>query len=272
MALGGNVDDWTRLEESWGELFAERMAAVAEGGTLSLHIRMLGGSHVGYARTTRRWWAPVRAELAAQAPVDGPLYFISSNSHSIVNIATAVAREREAALVAYVESLPETDILSEELRAFPRGRDRRLVGELPVLRRARLLGGPRAGGSRRAGGGRACGGRDPPALDHGAARARAGHPAGAPRAGRAGPTAGRGRRGGPGRVARHGRQHRLPAGRGGLQHPARDRRRHVGPARRLRARQGGDAQRRRRRRDALERHPRRAHEDDVLARQRVRHR
>jgi hypothetical protein len=118
--LGGQADDWGRLKEAWGDRFAERMALLA-GDRLSLRVRMLGGSHIGYARLTRRWWAPVRAELMAEELTDRPIYFVSSNTHSIVNIATGVARDREAELVAFVEGLPESDILRAELDSFRSG-------------------------------------------------------------------------------------------------------------------------------------------------------
>jgi hypothetical protein len=86
---------------------------------LSLRVRMLGGTHIGYARMTRRWWRPVHDELASDADVvDGPLYFVSSNTHSIVSIATGAARDQEAQLIEFVESLPESDILRAELTAF----------------------------------------------------------------------------------------------------------------------------------------------------------
>jgi hypothetical protein len=72
---------------------------------------------------TRRWWQPVHDSLADQDLVDRPLYFVSSNTHSIVNIATGVARQREDALVKFVEDeLPEDDILRSELEAFREGR------------------------------------------------------------------------------------------------------------------------------------------------------
>jgi hypothetical protein len=118
--LGGDADDWGRLKEAWGARFADTMALVA-GDRLSLRVRMLGGSHIGYARLTRRWWQPVREELQHQELADRPLYFISSNTHSIVNIATGVARAREDELVRFVEQLPESDILRAELDSFRAG-------------------------------------------------------------------------------------------------------------------------------------------------------
>jgi hypothetical protein len=118
--LGGRPDDWARLKETWGDRFAEWMA-LAAGDRLSLRIRMLGGTHIGYARLTRRWWSPIREQLAVQGLTDRPLYFVSSNTHSIVNIATGVARDREEELVEFVEALPESDILRAELDSFRAG-------------------------------------------------------------------------------------------------------------------------------------------------------
>ena len=119
--LGGSVDDWSRLQDTWGEKFAERMRLIGEQ-RLALRVRMLGGSHTGYARLTRSWWAPVSAELAIEGLTERPLYFVSSNSHSLVNIVTGIARERERELVAFVEQMDEYDPLRLELTAFREGR------------------------------------------------------------------------------------------------------------------------------------------------------
>ena len=119
--LGGSPEDWTRLRKAWGELFAQRLALVARQH-LALRVRMLGGTHTGYARVTRRWWAPVSAEIAGEGLAERPLYFVSSNTHSLVNIVTGTAREREEELVAFVETMDEDDILRRELAAFAQGR------------------------------------------------------------------------------------------------------------------------------------------------------
>jgi hypothetical protein len=120
-ALGGSVDDWSRLREAWGERFHGRLRLIA-ARRLNLRVRMLGGTLVGYARMTRRWWTPVHDKLDEEGLGAAPMYFVSSNTHSLVNIATGVAREREKTLVEFVETLPEDDILREELAAFREGR------------------------------------------------------------------------------------------------------------------------------------------------------
>jgi hypothetical protein len=120
--LGGGVEDWDRLRDAWGDQFGDRMRLI-EDRRLSLRVQMLGGTNTGYARLTRRWWAPVSAELGSEGSLaERPLYFVSSNTHSLVNIVTGIARGCEPQLVAFVEQLDEGDILRQELAAFGEGR------------------------------------------------------------------------------------------------------------------------------------------------------
>ena len=85
-------------------------------------VRMLGGTQVGYARMTRRWWAPVRERLTDHGLDERPLYFVSSNTHSVANLVTGLAREREAELLEFVDGLDDGDILRRELDALRDGR------------------------------------------------------------------------------------------------------------------------------------------------------
>jgi hypothetical protein len=118
--LGGTEDDWLQLAEAWGEAYRPRVAEMA-ARRLNLRVRMLGGSAVGYARMTRHWWAPVRATLAEQSLLDRPMYFVSSNPHSMVNLVSGTARRREEEVTAWVESDGPDDLRSE-LAAFRDGR------------------------------------------------------------------------------------------------------------------------------------------------------
>src|SRR4051794_1892560 len=118
--LGGVVDDWLQLAEAWGEEFPARLQRMA-AERLNLRVRMLGGSSVGYARMTRRWWAPVRASLAEHSLEDRPMYFVSSNPHSMVNLLSGTARRREEEITSWVEREGPDD-LRVELAAFRDGR------------------------------------------------------------------------------------------------------------------------------------------------------
>jgi hypothetical protein len=119
-ALGGSAEDWARLADAWGEHFDERLQVICDEGK-SMRVRMLGGTQVGYQRMTRRWWAPVRLDLNDRRLGDAPLYFVSSNTHSLSNLVTGLARQREAELVEFVERGEHED-LKEELARFRDGR------------------------------------------------------------------------------------------------------------------------------------------------------
>ena len=116
---GGREDDWTQLQEIWGVAFAERLRLIA-ARKKAIRVRMLGGTQVGYARVTRRWWQQVTGTMRSQSLLDRPLYFVSSNSHSLANLVTGVARHHEASLVEMVEARGPAD-LGRELERFRTG-------------------------------------------------------------------------------------------------------------------------------------------------------
>ena len=118
-AYGGAADDWIRIREAWGDL--STFLAEVRDRKLNLRIRMLGGSAAGYARMTRRWWRPVRAAMEAQGLGDRPVYFVSSNPHSMVNLVTSTARSGEAKIVAFIEQ-HGPEYLRSELERFREGR------------------------------------------------------------------------------------------------------------------------------------------------------
>jgi hypothetical protein len=118
--VGGTEEDWSRMRESWPDGLGGFVSEVRDR-KLNLRLRMLGGSQSGYARLTRRWWAPVRAQLTDQGLSDRPMYFVSSNLHSLVNLLTTKAGASEEAIVDFVESRGP-DYLVEELERFRTGR------------------------------------------------------------------------------------------------------------------------------------------------------
>jgi hypothetical protein len=118
-AFGGAADDWIRIRHAWGGL-TSFLDEIRER-RLNLRIRMLGGSQAGYARMTRRWWAPVGAAMEEQGLGDRPVYFVSSNTHSLVNLVTRTARAAEADIVAFIEAHGPS-YLVEELQRFREGR------------------------------------------------------------------------------------------------------------------------------------------------------
>jgi hypothetical protein len=110
--LGISVDDWHRLRRALGPAFwptLRRMAAEEK----DFVVRMLGGTHVGYAKLTRRWWQPIGAALAERGLVGRPTYFVSSNLHSLVNLLSGYAPRRATVLWDFLERSGAADPTGE---------------------------------------------------------------------------------------------------------------------------------------------------------------
>ena len=114
-----SVDDWRRLEVIWGDRLWENLLFIGKERK-SFSLRMLGGSHVGYVRATRGWWAPVEKLLDTLGLQERPVYFVSSNTHSLVNLMSGSLLSREAELTKFALS-GEDPYLAEECRKLQQG-------------------------------------------------------------------------------------------------------------------------------------------------------
>src|SRR4029077_12714890 len=65
-------------------------------------LRLIGGSHLGFARNASRWWLPIAAAMDEVGARDAPVYFVSSNAHSLVNVLTGVARRIEDEIIDWI--------------------------------------------------------------------------------------------------------------------------------------------------------------------------
>ncbi|HEY8291180.1 MAG TPA: hypothetical protein VIG44_01765, partial [Thermomicrobiales bacterium] len=111
-ALGIEGRDWGRLRGAWGATFWQTLATVA-AHEKGMTLQMLGGTHTGYSRVTQRWWGPIGASLHHHGLQERPIYFISSNTHSVVNVLSGTARRRRDALIAHVREVEHPELLPE---------------------------------------------------------------------------------------------------------------------------------------------------------------
>jgi len=113
-------DDWRRLELIWGDRLWENLLTIGRQRK-SFLLRMLGGSHVGYVRSTRKWWAPLEQLLDTTLGLrEKPVYFVSSNTHSLINLMSGTVLNRQDELTEYALS-GQDPYLADECRKLQQG-------------------------------------------------------------------------------------------------------------------------------------------------------
>lgn len=104
------LEDLERLRVIWREQFIPNLEQI-RARRCSLGVRLLSGSLSQYMRATHEWWEGI--EHACPLLSERPVYFVSSNTHSLVNLLTGFTRNCEAELIAYIERSQDPDLLSE---------------------------------------------------------------------------------------------------------------------------------------------------------------
>ena len=114
--------DWQRLRDVWGSGFWSNMRLLA-ADRKRMDVQMFGGSYLGYARSTRAWWRPVVDQVGLEDLRDRPVYFVSSNTHSLVNVLSGVAIRRKDELMKFIDDTRHPE-LYPELNWWREGRSR----------------------------------------------------------------------------------------------------------------------------------------------------
>ena len=119
--LGISEDDALRLVEIWGDLLAPLRRIQAD--EKDFLVRMLGGTQIGYIKATNRWWQPIESLMEREHVTDRPVYFISSNTHSLVNLLSGSARRHQDEIVSFIEQSNNLELVPE-LRKLRQGQSR----------------------------------------------------------------------------------------------------------------------------------------------------
>ncbi len=107
IALAGlmetSPEDLGRLCQIWQAETANRLLAIAKDKQ-EIAIRSLAGSLTDYKRATRRWWQNVEQHLPDVPFAEQPVYFVSSNTHSLANLLSGFALQQETALNEFINA------------------------------------------------------------------------------------------------------------------------------------------------------------------------
>ncbi len=108
--LGIALDDLERLRTILGKDFVKNIREM-HARKCDFKVRLLNGSLSEYWRATRAWWDNIA--LSASDVSDRPIYFISSNSHSMLNLLSGFAIEKRDEIIRLLKQ-SRNDLLIEE--------------------------------------------------------------------------------------------------------------------------------------------------------------
>lgn len=114
VALDIESQDLRRIEIIWQQDFAPNLLKIAQQRK-QIALRLISGSLSDYRRATAYWWRQLNEPMAA-AGLDleqRPVYFVSSNMHSLVNLLTGFAQRQEEELVNYIKASNYETLLAE---------------------------------------------------------------------------------------------------------------------------------------------------------------
>jgi len=107
------VDDLYRLRLIWGDQFSEKLKLIQQK-KCDFRVNLLAGSLSEYWKATRAWWHNI--EKSEPALNNRPIYFISSNTHSIPNLLTGFALKKEAEIKNFLSSTNADNLFEEYQR------------------------------------------------------------------------------------------------------------------------------------------------------------
>lgn len=106
LGCGLNDGAWSRLASLWDGALEDNFRRLV-AAKKHFAMRLLGGSANNYVQVTERWWRHVRDTVMEVGGPDleateCPIYFVSSNTHSLVNLLSGYAMEKQGELIDYI--------------------------------------------------------------------------------------------------------------------------------------------------------------------------
>jgi hypothetical protein len=113
-------------------------------------LRLLNGSYAEYQKAAQRWWSGVEpAYVRETEPRRRPLYFVSSNSHSLTNLLGGYARQHRDEILAFARARNPENLAPELERALSEQREDEVANLTYFLLRAHIHDSNRSGGEDR---------------------------------------------------------------------------------------------------------------------------
>jgi len=105
-----STSDLNRWRSICCDDFLARLKEI-QGRECALQVRLLDGSLIEYNRATNAWWSNI--EEVVPELKDRPMYFVSSNTHSLSNLLSGFALRNKEEIKAYLEEYHHVELLDE---------------------------------------------------------------------------------------------------------------------------------------------------------------
>ena len=112
-------DDWQKIKTALGRNWRLRLKQMYQHPQ-NLRLRLLAGSWIDYTKSTQRWWKNIAITVAEKYHISHQkIYFVSSNSHSLLNLITGFPLKSEKTLLQFAPQnyseispyIPKNDLL-----------------------------------------------------------------------------------------------------------------------------------------------------------------
>jgi hypothetical protein len=118
--LAIDEEDFDKLRRAWGDDFWANLLHVGRQKK-RMALRLLAGSLTDYRRAAQGWWRGVERTTEFLSLRDRPVYFVSSNSHSLANLLSGYAVRHRDTLVGFLKETNLEDLWAEYRRLEKRG-------------------------------------------------------------------------------------------------------------------------------------------------------
>ena len=112
-ALDLSAEDFSKLGQMWpGHLLLDNLQKAVDR-RLDLRVTVLGSGLSDYRRAVQHWWGKIEAATANLNLAERPIYFVSSNIHSMLNLISGAAWEMRTELDDFIRTYDPEGLRSE---------------------------------------------------------------------------------------------------------------------------------------------------------------
>jgi hypothetical protein len=108
-ALGLGQSDFRLLQRAWQDEFFGAMRSLATEPA-DLQLNLLAGSAADYRQAVQAWWRSVIHVGELDSVRQRPVYFVSSNPHSLPNLLNGYARQHRSEVLSYLQERNPDDL------------------------------------------------------------------------------------------------------------------------------------------------------------------